>query len=279
MALANDMTKLLNKFSKRHGLLLLEKHLPKELDRHEWANTVIEDSMVTFSRYFPNKFPIVVNDETCIIERGAIGDHNSQDRGFRSRDITKYYIRDEVLGGLKLLGVKDIDWMDFSTDNIGLSSSSLGNGYYYPNIAYACPEAMFQDVVSLQMNADFSSLFNRGIYIEYEENLGYFHLEGMGNVDYDLRGFVVVLHTTFDTLAAVAPTKMDIFEKLAFADIANFLVENLRYWDGLETVFMTLDFKMDKLRQTADTREAVEQEIKESYVSFSNDNQPMIFTV
>lgn len=279
MALANDMTKLLDKFSRRYGLIIMEKYLPKELNRQSWAKTVIEDSLVEFSRYFPNKFPIVVNDETCNIVRNHPDDPNSQYRGFKSHDITKYYVRDEVLGGCKLLGVKDIDWTDFSTDNIGLSSASLGNGYYYPNIAFACPEAMFQDVMAMQFNADMTSLFNRGILIQFDENLGYFTLEGLGNVPYDIRGFVVELLTSFDSISSVSPTKMGIFERLAFADIASLLVENLRFFDPLSTVYVDIDLKLDRLREVAQTREQVIDELKESYVSAANDNIPYIMSV
>ena len=63
MALANDMTALLNKIEKRLGLIPLTPHLPKEFSKEKWADTVVNDTMQTFSRYFPHKFPLVVNDE------------------------------------------------------------------------------------------------------------------------------------------------------------------------------------------------------------------------
>ena len=52
MALANDMTALLKKISRRIGLLPLIPHLPEQLNMEEWANTIMEDTMVTFSRYY-----------------------------------------------------------------------------------------------------------------------------------------------------------------------------------------------------------------------------------
>ena len=98
MALANDMTLLLNKIERRLGLTPLINHLPKELSKEEWGKIILEDSLVTFSRYYPNAFKMVINKETV--------DKETVD------GTTYYYIKDEILQGAKLLGLKDIDWTD-----------------------------------------------------------------------------------------------------------------------------------------------------------------------
>ena len=64
MAMANDMSALLNKIEKRLGLLPLSPHLPDFVSKDKWADVIMNDTMVTFSRYFPNKFPLVINDKT-----------------------------------------------------------------------------------------------------------------------------------------------------------------------------------------------------------------------
>lgn len=263
MALANDMTTLLNKIERRLGLIQLTPFLPEYLQKPEWANVIETDTMVTFSRYFPYEFKMTINDDTCYKEKDSSG-------------TTWYYIKDELLEGVKLLGIKDIDWMDYSTNNNSLGATSLGGGYYYPN--FACPEATFDSVISLQMAADMSSLYNRGVYIDFKYP-NKFAVKGLGNTNYDLNTFVVILLVQHRSLSTISPTKMEVFESLAQADIANFLWMNLRYDDGLETAYINIDLKLAELQDHAQRRDGVIEELKNGYVSASNDNQPLIWTV
>lgn len=262
MALANDMTKLLNKISKRLGLLPLEPHLPEFTAKDKWANIIMEDTMETFSRFYPHKFPLVVNDETC--------DKKTEN------GIVYYYIKDEVLDGVKLLGLMDIDWTDHTASNASVGATSLGGGYYHPS--FACPAATFESIISLQMNADMASLYNRGIYIDFQYP-NRFCLKGMGNTNYDLKSFVVILLVEHCSLSTISPTKMNIFEELAQADVAKFLYMNLRYYDGLETAYINIDLKLSELQDEGSKRENIIEELENSYVSTSNDNIPYIWTV
>lgn len=260
MALANDMTELLKKIERRLGLLPLTPHLPKELGKDEWANTIMEDTMVTFSRYYPHRFPLVINEETCDKKK--------------ENDVVYYYIKDEVLDGVKLLGVMDIDWMDHTVNNASLGSS-LGSGYYYPEIG--CIESTFQSILALQMNADMTSLYNRGIYIDFQYP-NKFALKGMGNTNYDLKSFVIILLVQHCSLNTISPTKMEIFEQLAQADVAKFLYTNLKYFE-IETAYLNIDLKLSELQDEGNKREDIIRKIEESYVSTSNDNIPYIWTV
>lgn len=262
MALANDMTVLLKKIASRLGLLPLLPHLPNELKIDKWADVIMSDTMETFSRYYPHKFPMVVDDVTC---------DKKEERG-----VTYYYIKDEILKGVKLLGLMDIDWTDHTASNASLGATSLGGGYYYPY--FGCPEATFESMLSLQLNADMSSLYNRGVYIDFQYP-NRFSLKGMGNTNYDLKSFVVNLLVQHCSLSTISPTKMEIFESLAQADIANFLYMNLRYYDNLDTAYVNIDLKLSELQDVANRRENIIEKIQESYVSTSNDNIPYIFTV
>ena len=262
MALANDMTLLLNKIERRLGLTPLINHLPKELSKEEWGKIILEDSLVTFSRYYPNAFKMVINKETV--------DKETVD------GTTYYYIKDEILQGAKLLGLKDIDWTDHTSKNASVGATSLGGGYYYPS--FACPTATFESILSSQMNADMSSLYNRGIYINFEYP-NRFSLKGTGNVDYNLDSFVVILLVEHCSLATISPTKMETFEALAIADVANYLYMNLRYYDGFETAYVNIDLKLSELQEQGNKRENIIEDIKNSYVSTSNDQIPYIWTV
>lgn len=262
MALANDMTALLNKIERRLGLIPLAPYLPEEFKKAKWADVILDDTMVTFSRYYPNRLKMVIDDDTCNKE---------------TKDgVVWYYIKDEVLQGCKLLGLYDIDWTDHTSVNSSLGATSLGGGYYYPS--FACPEATFSSILALQMQADMSSLYNRGIYIDFQYP-NRFALKGLGNTNYDLNKFVVILLVEHRSLNTISPTKMEVFERLAQADIARFLQMNLRYFDQFETAYVNVDIKLSELENEAGKRDNIIEELENSYVSTSNDNVPYIWTV
>ena len=123
-----------------------------------------------------------------------------------------------------------------------------------------------------------ASLYNRGIYIQFDYP-NRFCLRGLGNTNYDLEKFVVKLLVEHKSLITISPTKMETFESLATADVANFLYMNLRYYDGLETTYLNIDLKLSELNDAANKREQIIEYLKDSYVSTSNDNIPYIWTV
>ena len=262
MAISNKMTDLLNKIEWRLGLIPLTPHLPKEFGKEAWAKVIENDTIVTFSRYFYHMIRFVVNDETT-------------DQRIEN-NIKTYYIKDEYLQGMKLLGVKDINWSDFSSDNLSVSQTA-GYGYYTPDYM-GCPQCTFETIMGYQMAADVQSLYNRGIFIDFEYP-NKLRLTGSGNVSVNLKSFVVDLLVQHPNLNTISPTKMEIFEKLAQADVANFLQKNLRYFDGLETVYVNIDLKLNELESEAGKRENIIEDIENSYVSAANDNIPYILTV
>lgn len=262
--LSNDMTALLNKIERRLGLIPLSEHLPKGMQKSDWANIIMQDTLVEFSRYFPNKFKMIINDETC--DKKLDKDTNTM----------WYYIKDEILQGCKLLGVKDIDWTDTSSANSSLTNGSIGT-YYYPS-GMCCPEAAFESVLGLQMMADFSSLYNRGIVIQYEYP-NRFCLKGLGNTNYDLSQFVVVLLVEHKSLNTISPTMMSTFEALAQADIANYLYMNLRYYDNFETAYVNIDLKLSELQDQAQKRENIIEKLENNYVTTANENIPYVWSV
>ena len=71
---------------------------------------------------------------------------------------------------------------------------------------------------------------------------------------------------------------METFEELAIADVAGYLYEFLKYFDGMETVYASIDLKLSEWESKASKREEIVNEIKESYVSAGNKNQPLMFT-
>lgn len=263
MALANDFTDLLDKIEDDLGLRPLTPHLPSFATKDKWADRIRKKTLPEFSRYYPNKLPLVVNDETCYKRKENDGK-------------TWYYIKDEILQGVKLLGVLDIDWMDHTNRNASLGVSNASASRYYPT--NGCIASTFETMVGLQMAADISSLYNRGICIDYKDP-GKFCVVGTGNTDYDLTSFVVSILVEHVSLSTISPTKMTIFEQLATADVARFLYMNLRYFEGFETAYINIDLKLSELQEEAGKRESIMDKIEQSYVSTSNENIPYIWTV
>ena len=260
--ISNDFTLLLNKIERKLGMTMLLPHLPENLNKDSWLNVIKEDSLVTFSRFFPHRFKMIINDQSCNKREDEQGK-------------LWYYIKDEFLQGAKLLGAYDIDWQDTSSNNAGLGASSIGN-YFYPS--YNCPVATLESVIGLQMAADMSSLYNRGIYIDFQYP-NRFCLKGIGNLNYDLNSFTLILLVQHENLSTISPTKMETFEKLATCDVANFLYQNLKYVDGLETAFISIDLKLNQLEEWANKRDSIIEELDNAHVSTANDNIPYIFTI
>ena len=77
----------------------------------------------------------------------------------------------------------------------------------------------------------------------------------------------------------ISPTMMETFEELAEADVARFLYEELKYFDGLETVYANMDLKMGDLETKASKRDDIVQRLDEAHVSAANKYQPLMFTV
>ena len=258
MAYSNDFTLLVNKLERKLGLIPLTPHLPKEFNKESWVNVIKEDSLVTFSRFYPYKLRYPVNEETTVKRNGI------------------YYLNDEYLGDAKILGILDIDWSDFGSDNLSLAQ--IGPyGYYSPSY-FGCIPCALEQIMGYKMSADISSMFNSGIYIEYHDPNA-FEVKGVGNLDFNLKKFVINVIVEHKDLSTISPTKMETFEELAKADVATFLYKNLIHYDGLETVYANIDLKINELEQEASKRDQIIDKLNDSYVSASNDNIPYILTI
>lgn len=261
MSMSNDITLLINKIEERLGLILVTPHLPQRFGKEAWANVIMKDTLVTFSRYFPRQIRFVINDETC----------------YRVKEGKRVYniIKDEYIGGLKLLGARDIDWADTSGDNISLGQTA-GFGYYVPN--YGGIEGTYEAFLGQQASADVASAYNNNIFVEWEDP-NKIRICRAGGVDLLLKSYTVNLLVQHANLSTISPTKMEIFEELAIADVANFLHMNLRFVDNLDTIFINVNLQLGELEQRANRRQEIIDEIKNAYVSASNDNIPYIMTV
>ncbi len=254
----NKMNLLLNKIERRLGTKPLM--LPEDIAKDKWVEeTIIPDTLLTFSRYFPYMVRIRLDPKT------------NKKKG-------DYYILDtDLLGGQEILGIKDIGWDELGNENSMVSQAGIGMYDYlsaYNN--YSC-----DDVMLLQCRADITSMFNNTIFVDFKEpNLIRLQSVTAGTITDSLGELpldVLVCHPP--NLMTISPTMMGVFENLATADVASFLVAYLQHYDGLETVFAGVDLKLNYLENWAGRREEFINELKESYVSASNTAAPLMYCV
>lgn len=249
------MTRLLNKIERRLGTKML--NLPDHLTKDKWADVIIEDTLTTYSRYFPNKLRINIDNSWA------------QKNGY-------FLIDDKICDSCEIIGVRDIAWDDFAHDSLKMQGDQGYGIYDYLSNNYG-----LDDIGMLQMRADHTSLFNNGIYIDFiEPNMIKLVNVTGAEVHRLTRGFPIdLLVKHAENLMTISESKMEIFEDLATADVATFLYNELKYFEGIETVYANIDMKLGDLESKASRREDIIATIKENYVSAGNDNQPIMFTI
>ena len=253
---ANRMNALLDKIERRLGTKLL--NLPENISKDRWAEEVIaNETLDTFSRYFPNSMNIKLD----LSQRRDDG----------------YYLLDEyVPENIDILGVRDIDWALFSRDSLRLHEAQGYGIYDYMSNNYG-----IDDVALLQMRADHMSMFNNQIFVEYRPpNMVKICTVTGADVTKGMKSFPIEIFIKHaPNLMTIPPTMMETFEELAQADVARYLYENLKFFDGLETVYANIDLKMSDLSDKASRRDEIVQKLEDNYVSAANSNQPLMFTV
>ena len=253
----NNMSKLIDKIEWRLGLIPLTKHLPEEFGKNAWATVIKEDSLLTYSRYVPRRFSFKVTPQTAP-KKGPW-----------------YYIDEDYVGSQSILGVGDIDWTKFGNRSIGLAQT-FGYGTIDAGLA---ANYTIDDIMGMKQRADYASMFSNQIIPEFEAP-NRIRLVAAGNYDVNIGEFNIILYLKhLDSLTSIPPTAMEKFEQLAQADVAGFLVNNLKYWDGFETVFSTIDLKMSNLESEYGKRESIIDYLEQNYVSANNRAIPLIMTV
>lgn len=253
----NNISKLIDKIERRLGLLPLTPHLPEQFGKDAWAEIIKDDTLLTYSRYCPRRFSFKVNEHTAHKKDGW------------------YYIDEDYVGNQPILGVGDIDWAMFGNNSVGLAQT-FGYGVADAGIAQ---NFTINDMIGLKNRADFASLFSNQIIPEFEPP-NRIRLVAAGDDDVVIGDFNIILFLKHsESLVTIPATAMEKFEQLAQADIANFLMNNLKYWDGLETVFSTIDMKLSYLENEANKRDNVIDYLEQNYVSANNKAIPLIVTI
>jgi hypothetical protein len=249
----NQMTLLVNKIERRLGLSVLT--LPDKIAKNSWHIIIEEETIPTFSRYFPYKITTII-DNTC------------EKDGF-------YFIDKDVPEGCKILGVKDVDWQSYRCDprfdRYGINFSTYD---------FIARDYSVDDVALSQVSADFMSLFNLNIYIEFEYPNKIKLVSVNGSPVSRHRPFPLQIYIEHPAnLMTISPTMMETFERLAMADVATAIYQQLKYYDNAETVYANLDLKLEDLRSWSEKREDIVKELDDAHVSTANEFSNMIMCI
>jgi hypothetical protein len=250
--MGNKMSALLDKVERRLGTRPL--NLPEHLRKDNWAKIIEQDTLPTFSRFFPDKITTFIDGKT-------------KKDGY-------YFIDEKVAENYEILGVRDIEWKSFARD--GAQTQTIWGYYDIIGTGYG-----LDDIALLSARADCTSLFNNGIYLTFKKP-NMIRLETVSGIRYDRieMGFPVELFVQhLPNLMTIPPTKMEVFEQLSMADIATFLFNELKYYNDLETIFANVNIRLDTIEEKANQRADIVNRLEENFVSAANTNQPIMYTV
>lgn len=258
MSYSNKMGTLLNKIERHLGMN--QVNLPDSLGKEKWADIIIEETLDIFSKYIPHKIEYIVDPSR---DKAPNGD---------------YYIIDESLipGDVEIIGIRDYKW-DSPTNSLnGVNGQGIGLYDYYSD-----PYSL-DDVGMIQGYADLASLFNLGLYVDFDPPNKFYIKNALGHnaclIHQKFAIEIFIKHAS--NLMTIMPTQFRIFERLAEAHVANFLYQNLKFYDGMATVFgENIDLKLSDLENAANKADEIESELKDTYVSAGNKNQPIMYTV
>lgn len=262
MAYMNNITTLINKIEIDLGTDAY--NLPDHLKKDKWAKVIEIKTLDTFSRFFPNKVTMLFDT-----------------RKMKTTNDGYYLIDEDTIGpGVQILGIKDIPWND-------INALGTGGGYQQSMSPYGImdnyPASLdYEDLLTAQMMSTEMSLINRGIYIDFQlpNKIRLVSAFGIDNPSLGVTTFKVDIFVKHNkNLCTISPTKMEIFEQLAESDVATFLYNKLKFYDGIETVFSNTDLHLQELQDASQKRADIVNELKEGYVSMANKNQPMIMSI
>lgn len=252
MAFANRMTSVINKIETRLGTRPM--NLPDHLKKDKWADKIEELSLPTWSRFYPFKINYTV------MQHHKKGDY--------------YLIDEKIAGNVEILGVRDLNWGNLSNNTLAVTQQYGVYDMYANDYGY-------DDMMLLQTRADHASLFNNGLFVDFvpPNKIQVKDCNGVSVVrsipSFDIEIFIQ--HNK--SLSTIFPTQMETFETLAQADIATFLYQELKLFDGLETVYANIELKLEELKEESLKREQIVQDMKDAYVSAGNSSQPIMFTI
>ena len=243
--LIQNMSDLLDRIEDRLGTRLV--NLPSAIAKPYWPTIIKRDTLKTFSVFFPHRITIYVETR-------------------RKTRSGWFIVTDFMQKGQVLISIGDINWSQFS--HYAAGETSLGLGLY----DYIGSGFSLDDVGLLQMRADHTSIFRSTIFV-ITERPNKVRFQTVNNRDITHYMSVIpldIMVKNYDDLSTISPGMSEDFDDLACCDIAIFLYNQLKFFDGIETVFTNVDLKMNYLEDWANKRAEVVQRLRDNNVSAGN---------
>ena len=257
MAYTNRMGELLNKCERNLGTKPL--NLPDELKKENWVEIIIDESLTKFSRMFPFLIDYKIDLSTTPNKDGW------------------YILDEEKIPGYYFLYVKDIDWSTLSRDN-SIYLQQTGYGY---NDFYSTQSGIsMEDICMVQMGADMNGLFNNGFFIETQSDTMFKITNALNyNTTWIRRCTLKLAVRHSETLHTISAGMMSIFEQLCCSDVATYLYNELKFYDGTESGYGTSNLRLERIEYWMDKQDEIIEKLQEASVSASNEACPIMMTI
>lgn len=227
-----NINTLLKRIKKRLGIFYFK--LP--IDDQDLIDVIHEDSLVTFSTYYP--YYLVLPFDTS--ERNKVPGSTYYNEG--------YFINTNLLEkDMKILSVVDVN---YSTNLYGVRDQLVfGVSDYMSTIAALNVEAVSNIPIVPRFQPPNKVYFDEPIRQYYK--------------DYSI--LLAVTHNK--SLASIPPAYEDEFFKLALIDIKIFLYNNLKQFDQIDTTFGQISLKIDDWNNADDDRANLISKWDETYIA------------
>jgi hypothetical protein len=260
----NNISDLIKKMERRLGTRLM--NLPKEINKDTWWDNCIKPiTLPSFSRLYPHQIEYVLIPSRDKVARA--------DDGVPSNF---YYIDEHRLPGrVDIIGLRDLSkerfLKEFSLNPYGVTGSYMNDiGSYSP-----------LDIGLQQGFSDLASLYNNGLRIEFvKPNKIRVTAGNYQDVIKCMETLTLLLYVEHQDLITISPMKMETFEELCLFDLQDFLYQELKFFDGLESIYGgNIDLKMDDWAQAQNNRKDFVKLLKDTFITAGNQFIPIMFTV
>lgn len=262
---SNNISRIIKKISNRLGLEIMMDKFPENIDKYKWVEIIQNEVIELYSRYYPHKINYKFN---------PVSDYNPKNKLYT---INKEFISKS---DIKILSVKGLGE---SYKQTGLFPSGLVYDRYNGGDVGCCYDSMSRvdSFINLSQTMTERSYFKDPMIVEFYPPNSF----RITNVDYsDLLSNrapfdieLLVVHPK--SLFTLSQTQLTLFEDLCTCKIAEFLYGHLKYYEGIESGYQTIDLKLDTIQDWMNKTEDILNIINESYVSMTNKNESLFYII
>lgn len=272
MNYSNKMSDIIKVVSNRLGTENIMSSLPRNIDKYKWVELIQTDILKLYSTYFPH---------LIIYDLDVKADYNQKNDAYT---INKDFIKNN---NIEIIGIKGFDHRDVYNNHGFLPGGLvLAPEFYHGGMLSQCelknpamglPNQLLDVAISINESGlvkdpilfDFISPSSVRITNKIHQDIVKYY----SNIKIEL----LVVHPK--SLYTLSTSQLLLFKDLCTAKIAEFLYGYLKYYDGIESGYQTIDLKLDSIQDWKDRLDSIIEKIEESYISVSNKNEDLFYFV